>query len=82
MLRILKIALKPGKPAVVGPLGNAIYLGLPGNSVAALVSWLLLGAAVTAKLRDEASGVVSAICSKSPRDLIASPGGPNSCQRV
>lgn len=46
----LKIALKPGKPAVVGVIGRATYLGLPGNPVAALVSWLLLGSAVLAAL--------------------------------
>ncbi|HEX2508921.1 MAG TPA: gephyrin-like molybdotransferase Glp [Microvirga sp.] len=46
----LKIALKPGKPAVVGRIGKAAYLGLPGNPVSALVSWLLLGGAVVAAL--------------------------------
>jgi molybdopterin molybdotransferase len=46
----LRIALKPGKPAVVGAIGSATYLGLPGNPVAALVSWLLLGSAVLATL--------------------------------
>ena len=34
---------KPGKPAVVGQLGSCAYLGLPGNPVSALVSWLFLG---------------------------------------
>jgi molybdopterin molybdotransferase len=46
----LKVALKPGKPAVVGAIGPTAYLGLPGNPVAALVSWLLLGGAVLAAL--------------------------------
>lgn len=46
----LKIALKPGKPAVVGGIESATYLGLPGNPVAALVSWLHLGSAVLAAL--------------------------------
>jgi molybdopterin molybdotransferase len=46
----LKVALKPGKPAVVGRIGAAAYLGLPGNPVAALVSWLILGGAVVAAL--------------------------------
>ena len=46
----LRIALKPGKPAVVGAIGRTTYLGLPGNPVAALVSWLLLGGAVLATL--------------------------------
>jgi molybdopterin molybdotransferase len=46
----LKVALKPGKPAVVGAIGRTAYLGLPGNPVAALVSWLLLGSALLAAL--------------------------------
>ena len=47
---VLKMAVKPGKPAVVGHLGRAAYLGLPGNPVAALVSWLTLGGAMIAAL--------------------------------
>jgi molybdopterin molybdotransferase len=50
----LKIALKPGKPAVVGRIGAAAYLGLPGNPVSALVSWLILGGAVVAALEGRA----------------------------
>jgi molybdopterin molybdotransferase len=46
----LKIALKPGKPAVVGRIGAAAFLGLPSNPVAALVSWLILRGAVVAAL--------------------------------
>ena len=44
----LKIAVKPGKPALVGQIGKAVYLGLPGNPVSCLVSWLFLGNAVIA----------------------------------
>lgn len=46
----LRLDLKPGKPAVVGRIGRAVYLGLPGNPVSALVSWSLLGRAVLARL--------------------------------
>jgi molybdopterin molybdotransferase len=46
----LKIAVKPGKPALVGKIGQAVYLGLPGNPVSCLVSWLFLGNAVIAAL--------------------------------
>ena len=46
----LKIALKPGKPAVVGRIGSAAYLGLPGNPVSSLVCWLLLGRTMTNSL--------------------------------
>ena len=46
----LKIAIKPGKPAVVGRIGHAAYLGLPGNPVSALVAWLTVGSAMISKL--------------------------------
>ena len=46
----LKIAMKPGKPAVVGAIDSTPLLGLPGNPVAALVSWILLGLTMAGKL--------------------------------
>ncbi|AXC49842.1 molybdopterin molybdenumtransferase MoeA [Paracoccus suum] len=36
-----KLAMRPGKPLVVGRLGNALMLGLPGNPISAMVSALL-----------------------------------------
>lgn len=36
-----KLAMRPGKPLVVGRLGNAVMLGLPGNPVSAMVTALL-----------------------------------------
>ncbi|ACA17830.1 molybdenum cofactor synthesis domain protein [Methylobacterium sp. 4-46] len=46
----LALDLKPGKPAVVGRIGAAACLGLPGNPVSALVSFSLLGRAMLARL--------------------------------
>ena len=37
-----KIAMRPGKPVMVGTLGQSIVLGLPGNPVSAYVTALLL----------------------------------------
>lgn len=37
-----RIAMRPGKPVMVGTLGDAIVLGLPGNPVSAYVTALLL----------------------------------------
>lgn len=42
----LRIAIKPGKPVALGRFGNALYVGLPGNPVAAFVTWTCLGAPV------------------------------------
>ncbi len=48
--RTLAMALKPGKPAVLGRVGGACVLGLPGNPVSALVVFLLLGRALLSGL--------------------------------
>ena len=40
-LEFWKIALKPGKPLAVGSIGNALFVGLPGNPVSAIVTYLL-----------------------------------------
>jgi molybdopterin molybdotransferase len=53
---VLTMALKPGKPAVVGRFANASYLGLPGNPVSALVTWLIVG-----------NAMVAALCGMKPR---------------
>jgi molybdopterin molybdotransferase len=47
---VLRMALRPGKPALVGRLEHAAYLGLPGNPVSALVSWGTIGNAMVAAL--------------------------------
>lgn len=42
----LRVAIKPGKPVGLGRLGDALYVGLPGNPVAAFVTWTCLGAPI------------------------------------
>ena len=42
----LRVALRPGKPSVIGRIGSAAVLGLPGNPVAAMVNFLLFGRAL------------------------------------
>lgn len=49
-VQALRVAIKPGKPVGIGTLGGAIYVGLPGNPVAAFVTWLMLGAPLLRKL--------------------------------
>jgi molybdopterin molybdotransferase len=46
----LKLALKPGKPLAHGRIGAARCLCLPGNPLAALVTMLLLGRPLLARL--------------------------------
>ena len=40
-LEFWKVALKPGKPLAVGRIGEALFFGLPGNPVSAIVTYLL-----------------------------------------
>lgn len=47
----LQISLKPGKPSVIGLIGATAVLGLPGNPVAALVNFLLIGEAMISRLQ-------------------------------
>lgn len=38
-----KLAIRPGKPVALGRVGNAAMLGLPGNPVSAMVTFMLIG---------------------------------------
>lgn len=49
-LHFAGVAIKPGKPVALGHLGKAVWLGLPGNPLAAFVTWHLFGSAVIAAL--------------------------------
>ncbi len=40
-LEVLRIAIKPGKPVTVGRIGKTVYVGLPGNPVAAFINQIL-----------------------------------------
>jgi molybdopterin molybdotransferase len=40
------VAMKPGKPVSFGRIGQALWLGLPGNPLSACVTWMLFGTAL------------------------------------
>ena len=42
-IHAMKIAIKPGKPLTLGRMGEALYLGLPGNPVAVFVTMAVVG---------------------------------------
>ncbi|MGH7611901.1 MAG: molybdopterin molybdotransferase MoeA, partial [Candidatus Dormibacteria bacterium] len=42
-LRLWRVAMRPGRPLAFGSLGEAAFLGLPGNPVSATVTFLLFG---------------------------------------
>lgn len=45
-----QIAMKPGRPLAFGRLGDAVFIGLPGNPVAMMVSFLLFARPVLRRL--------------------------------
>lgn len=45
-----QIAMKPGRPLAFGRLGDAVFVGLPGNPVAAVVCFLLFARPVLLRL--------------------------------
>ena len=45
-LELWKIAIKPGKPLAFGRVGQALFLGLPGNPVSSFVTFVLAVAPV------------------------------------
>lgn len=45
-----RIAMKPGKPLAVGRIGDALVVGLPGNPVSTLVTYLLFVAPAVDRL--------------------------------
>lgn len=53
VLRSWKIAIKPGRPLAIGQVGDAVFLGLPGNPVAAFNTWLLFALPIFAYMQGE-----------------------------
>lgn len=47
---VMKVAMKPGRPLVIGRIGAAVYVGLPGNPVSAFVTWHVIAARIAEKL--------------------------------
>jgi molybdopterin molybdotransferase len=38
-----RLAIKPGRPIALGQVGDVVFLGLPGNPVAAMVTFMVIG---------------------------------------
>lgn len=47
------VAIKPGKPVSIGRIGQATWLGLPGNPLSAYVTWQIFGLALVRGLTGE-----------------------------
>jgi molybdopterin molybdotransferase len=70
----LKIAMKPGKPALVGSVGETAVLGLPGNPVAAYVSWFTLGRSMIAAMCGSREDILKGCDLEAINELQRKPG--------
>ena len=60
--------LKPGKPLSLGQIGHALWLGLPGNPVAAFVTWHVIGQVL--------AGRMAGLSDPGPAKTLAALGAP------
>ncbi|HLO77095.1 MAG TPA: molybdopterin molybdotransferase MoeA, partial [Magnetospirillum sp.] len=49
-LHFWKLAIKPGRPVALGRIGNAAFIGLPGNPVAVMVTFMLIARPLVLRL--------------------------------
>lgn len=75
-----KVAIKPGKPFAVGHIGDCLFMGLPGNPVSAMVTFLLFGAPAFIRM---AGGTVQAPleCDATLAEAVRCPQGRVEFQR-
>jgi molybdopterin molybdotransferase len=50
-LHAWQLAVKPGRPLAMGQVGDCVFFGLPGNPVAAFVTFLLYAQPMFARLQ-------------------------------
>lgn len=73
-IEVMKVAMKPGKPLMIGRIGAALYLGLPGNPVAAFVCWHVIGARIAEALAGIREGAPRRIIVRAGFDRLRQPG--------
>jgi molybdopterin molybdotransferase len=73
-LSFWKVAMKPGKPLAVGRRGATHVLGLPGNPVSALVTFLLFGMPLIRALAGDRAPLPRPLRARLTRDVARSPG--------
>lgn len=49
-LHFWKLAIKPGRPVALGQIGDAAFVGLPGNPVAVMVTFMLIARPLVLRL--------------------------------
>jgi molybdopterin molybdotransferase len=69
-----KIAIKPGRPLTFGSIGNSVFMGLPGNPVAVMVTFSLFVTPVIRKLTGAPPSEIPLLKVRSLQDLRKKPG--------
>jgi len=69
-----KIAIKPGRPLTYGSIGNSIFMGLPGNPVAVMVTFSLFVRAAIRKLCGAPAWQPPLVKARAMQDLRKKPG--------
>ena len=69
-----KIAIKPGRPLTFGSIGNSIFMGLPGNPVAVMVTFNLFVTQAIRKLAGAPPWEAPLLKVRSLQDLRKKPG--------
>ncbi len=54
-----RLAIKPGRPIALGQVGDVAFLGLPGNPVAAMVTFMVIGRPLVLMLSGAAEGAAN-----------------------
>lgn len=73
-LGLWRVAIRPGKPFAFGRLGDALFFGLPGNPVSALVTFLLFVRPALAKLGGETDVAPRFVDAELDEDVSHDPG--------
>jgi len=69
-----KIAIKPGRPLTLGSIGKSVYMGLPGNPVAVMVTFALFVTHAIRKLAGAPAHETPLLKMRSLQDLRKKPG--------
>jgi molybdopterin molybdotransferase len=71
-LAVLKVAMKPGKPLAAGRLGDAVFIGLPGNPLAAVAGAVAFVRPLLARMMGSADPATA--CARAGFDMCRKPG--------
>lgn len=69
-----KIAIKPGRPLTFGSIGNSVFMGLPGNPVAVMVTFSLFVTRAIRKLSGTPASEAPLLKIRSLQDMRKKPG--------